>query len=546
MIFQPTNIIPDEVNGSGCVDLSHDVTFSWQVNGDSAMNAYKIDFYQNDASSTAVASTGKVDLTTPFWGRDASGNIQRFEVNITSATLSTYTLTNGHEYKFLITQYWGTNNSVTQLTASVFIGRDAPELDIDSFNTPVATKEATFTATYTQTQGDAINSIRWMIAEEGYENEFLLDTGNIVGTGLLSVTYDGFFTGVRYGIRCIVTTQNDMVADTGWEYFDVSYQIDTSTGIATACQLANENAVFIEWDQIEDAHGYSVMRQTAGQHRLKKIADVDSTVGQIRDYSAKSGETYIYYIYPEGQTTYMTGPQVTSEVTIKYWFWAIIEAEQEPDGSYYVLSSHYFRFGDGGIKEADISNNNLPTILKNFTRYPTRQPVSSNYRTGSITGYVGTIGIGRVYSDKVADVDALMELSNTENYLFLTDPKGHFLAIQSNGEITAKTDVKKHVMPQTVTFPWIEVENADEILLVAEPGHQFYPSDEIMNTSIEIRSDGALIWTYPDDYRYGSQLSVSHGALMQDTSGSFTEATLVITENMILQATVSDEEEEQG
>ena len=111
----------------------------------------------------------------------------------------------------MITQWWDSENSVTQLTASVFVTRDAPQLAINSFIIPVTTKSQTFEASYYQAQGDAINSVRWMVAEAADESNPLLDTGDIEGTGILRVAYDGFFTGIRYAVRCIVTTQYNIV-----------------------------------------------------------------------------------------------------------------------------------------------------------------------------------------------------------------------------------------------------------------------------------------------------------------------------------------------
>lgn len=541
MLFQPTNIVPDEVNGSGCVDLTENLAISWQVNGDSAMTAYQITIFANDAVSTQLYTTGQVTLDSPFWGRNASGEIQRYTATILYSALAGAGIQNGNEYKFLITQYWGAN-SVTQLTASVFTARANPIVTIDNVTATITTKSYTFTGTYYQAQDDAINSIRWIIAETGYEDDPLLDTGNIYGTGILQVSYDGFFTGVNYGIRCIVTTQHDISADTGWITFDVDYSLESPVGTASACQLSFTNAIFIEWTKIPSAYGYSIMRQKTGENQLKKIADTDATVGQIRDYSAKSNETYKYYIYPIGQVNYITGPLITNEVAVKYWFWSLMEAELEADGSYFVHSAHYFKYGDGGVKEGDISNNNTPTLLKNFTPYPTRQAVSSNYKTGSVSGYIGSIDATKNYTDTVKEVDAVMALSNTTNTLFLSDPKGHFLMVQTNGEVTAKTDIKKLPMPQTVTVPWVEVADASNILLVSEPGHLFYPTDAIINTSVYIdTTTGALMWRTPDNYTLGSTLSLVDGELVQTVSGSFTDATMSIDSNMMLNALVPDE-----
>ena len=528
MLFQPTNIVPDEVNGEGCVDITENLDVSWQVNGDSPLVAYKIDIYENTASSTLLYSTGKESLSEPFWGRDASGDIQRFNATISSSYLSTAGLSNGNEYKLLITQWWDSTHSVVQLTASIFITRSAPVIAINSFNIPVTTKSQTFGASYYQAEGDSINSVRWMIAEANDEANPLLDTGNIEGTGILKVTYDGFFTGITYAVRCTVTTQNYVVADTGWVEFAVEYSIEDASGTATACQLSYTNAVFIQWDKVINAYGYSIMRQKVGETRLRKVVDVGNTVGQIRDYEAQSNESYIYYVYPIGQVSYLSGPMVTEQVNVRFWFWTILEAEETSKNEFTVIAAHYFKYADGGVKEGEISNNNSPTISPNFTRYPTRQGMTANYKTGSVSGYIGTITEGsHEYVDTVNEVDKVMALSTSENTLFLVDPKGHFLRIHTNGAITSQTQVEKNAMPQYVTVPWVEVGSAEEITLTSTPEETFYPVDNIRFTSLMIDiATGALLWTVPNNYSNGSVLSLRDGALVQSTDGSFTEATM--------------------
>lgn len=531
MLFQPTNIVPDEVNGQGCVDITEDLNVSWQVNGDSPMVAYQIDIYDNDATSTQLFTTDKISLDETFWGRDENGDIQRFEATIDTADLTSAGLQNGHEYKLLITQWWDSTHYVTQLTASVFITRSTPQVAINNFSTPLTTKSYTFGASYYQTEGDAINSIRWMVAEADDESEPLLDTGEIEGTGILKVSYDGFFTGITYAVRCIITTQYNITADTGWVEFDVEYSLETTSGTATACQLSYTNAVFVQWDRIPNAYGYSVMRQKVGETRLTKVVDVDNTVGQIRDYEAQSNQSYIYYVYPVGQVSFLSGPMVTGTVNVRFWFWTILEAEEVSKGVYTVIGAHYFRYADGGVKEGAITNNNTPSITKNFTKYPTRQGMTANYKSGTLTGYIGSITADtHEYTDTVEEVDNVMALSVSKNTLFLIDPKGHFLKIHTNGAITSQTQVEKNTMPQSVTVPWVEVGSAEGITVTSTPEDTFYPSDNIIFTTLSIDIEtGALIWQTPSGYTNGSTLSLnSDGQLVQTAVGSFTVAEMAL------------------
>lgn len=241
MLYQPTNIYPSMTGslGNGVVDAAKDLPVTWQVNGNSAMVAYQITIYRNNAASTQVYTTGKQTQGCPFYGVDAAGNVQFFSYTIAAAALSGAGITNGGEYKLVIKQWWGSTDSqsVTQTSASAFITRAAPVLAVTAFSDPLAVREYTFSADYTQAQGDSLNWVRWQFAlvDAAGEYETLRDTGKIYGTGELKFTYDGMFAGSRYAVRCSVQTQSGVEADTGWQEFAVEYTTEIIPGTLTAC-----------------------------------------------------------------------------------------------------------------------------------------------------------------------------------------------------------------------------------------------------------------------------------------------------------------------
>ena len=544
MLNQPSNITPDEINGTGTVDITQDLTVSWRVSGSSAMTDYQIVFYENNAASTQVYTTGKVTLGTPFWGVNYAGVVQYFSVVMPSATLTSAGMSNGNEYKMLITQWWGAE-SVAQLTASIFITRDIPTLVLGTVADPLTDNEATFTATYSQAQGDPIRWVRWQIAyadAEGKENPFL-DTGNIYGTGELQVSYDGFLTGTAYSVKCTVETANGVDITTDWNDFNVDYTLPSSTGDATACQVQGDAGVWVSWERNLSADGYTIMRKERNENRLIKITDVASTAGQIRDYSAKSGCAYTYYIFPTGSLAYLSEPMVTNEVAVQYWFWAIVEASSILGGEELSVERTYlFRYS---VSEGAMNNNNAPQISQNFTRFPTRQGVNANYMTGTLTGYIGTIDReAMTYSDSAAQAQAIMNLSSTTNALFLLDPKGNFRRIHTSAATSLQIDHKKWQMPQTMTVSWVEVGATNNIHPVMYPGEDYYPVDRVIFSTIGVNiSTGALEWTVPDNYSgTGSMLTLNNnGELVQDDSGSFLPATITLdSDTMVLTAEVSE------
>lgn len=530
MLNQPSNISPDEINGSGTVDLSQNVTVTWQVSGDSAMTAYKIDFYQNNATSTLLGTTGKVTLNTPFWGVNYKGQTQFFSATVAASVFSTAGMSNGNEYKFIITQWWGSgaNDFVTQATASLIEGRSAPSLSINAISSPVTTRSYSITGSYSQAQGDPIAYVRWQIATADNRANPFLDTGKIRGTGQLQVDYDGFFTDTTYSVMLTVETQMGITVSTNWVDFSVSYTVSAPQGQVQACQLRDDAGVYVHWDQMNIAEGYSVYRRESTQSVLQKIADVDATTGQLRDYSAKSGHSYIYYIFPIGLLAYLTEPMVSDPVFVQYWLWSILEAEQGADGTYHLIRSYLFRMGEGGVKEGQFSNNNVPQLLKNFTRYPTRQPETSNYLSGNVSGYIGTVDWTQGgYADTVSQSDALFALSTSQNALFLLDPKGHFLNIHTSDAISLSVKTRTVSMPQTMTIGWAEVGSTDQVSVIAAPGGEYYPVDTVISTILSINPQtGTLNWTTSDNYQNGSVLTLDQnsGALVQNANGSFTVA----------------------
>lgn len=247
MLFQPTYIQPSEQwgIGNGTIDATQDLVVKWQVNGNSAMTAYRITIYDNDVNSTQKYTTGKITNNCPFYPIKYDGSIELFSHTITSAQLSTSGITNGNNYKIVITQWWSANDYVTQSSASIFNTRNMPTLTINTIPSPVTQRAYSFTANYSQTQGDALNWARWQIVDAN--DNIILDTQNIYGTSQLQCDYDGFFTGQTYKIKCTIQTESGIEVSTGWVTFTVSYQTaELASGLQADC-TADKSCVSLDW-----------------------------------------------------------------------------------------------------------------------------------------------------------------------------------------------------------------------------------------------------------------------------------------------------------
>lgn len=242
MLNQPTNVYPSTLSGNGTIDATKDLYVSWRVSGDSPLSGYEIKIYQNDTNSTLKYDTGTISLATPFWGISASGEVQYFTANvITASTIADAGIVNGYAngYKLEITQWWDKNDTskyIVQTSPSAFITRATPTLSIaiPTIGT-VPSRTYTFSATYSQAQGDGIKWVQWVL--KNYDTgELIKDTGPIFGTGLLSFTYDGFFVDERYTLTCTVETENGVGVsqtkqlDCRYDTLEASGLIDVSCG----------------------------------------------------------------------------------------------------------------------------------------------------------------------------------------------------------------------------------------------------------------------------------------------------------------------------
>ena len=120
MLYQPSNITPSSLEFlQSTVAAADPFSVSWQVNGQSPMVAFQIDFYLNDTVSSYVGSTGVISAVTVddpegFYGTDEKGNYRYFQYAPPSTTFGTFGLADGNDYKLKITQFYGSSTEVNR------------------------------------------------------------------------------------------------------------------------------------------------------------------------------------------------------------------------------------------------------------------------------------------------------------------------------------------------------------------------------------------------------------------------------------------------
>lgn len=493
MLFQPTNILPDTRSGIGfgVVDATNSadnrMQVSWQVNGDyPVMTAFRIIIYQNNAASTQLYDTGKLTAGCPFYGRDASGEIAFFSYSIAASALASAGITNGNEYKYTIRQYYmenGAETSILQSSASVFVTRAAPTF---TMTTPsVTTAEYTFTWNFSQAQGDTVEWIRYQIqVVDGSNTEMIYDSGSIYGAAVYECTYSGFIAGKYYSVRALGQTSSGVPIETDWVQFAPTSSSTAPSGSVTASCTAGLDAIFVSWDGVSTGQSqdeWVLYRQQEGKLALQKIGEFPISQTSVYDFGAASGQgPYTYLLFqakagdpsatPATKTTYLSGAVESNEVAPTRYYWALLDCEEEQAGVYRVKQEYDFK---NNLDSGTVSNNNSPNVLQNFTAFPAVQLSPANYKSGTLSALIGKANMGNYVQDTLALREALLGLSTTQNELFLKSSKGDVMTIKINGAISFSVVDTATAQPQSVSVPWIEIDDTP-VSIVAYPGDPIF------------------------------------------------------------------------
>lgn len=487
MLFQATNIIPDTRTGIGfgVIDTTQGMQVSWQVNGDyPVMTAFRIIIYANDTASTQLYDTGRLTTGCPFSGRDAKGEIRFFAYSIAAATLSTAGISNGNEYKYTITQYYmegGAETSITQSSASVFITRSAPSFTMTSPN--VTTAEYTFTWSYSQAQRDTVEWLRYQLRLIGTNlTTMIYDSGNVYGLSVYQFTYSGLINGQQYEVRALGQTSSGVQMSTPWTAFIPNYTVTFVGGIVMPRVAPKYNAIQVSWPGATTTTGqdsWVLYRKQGTNTAMQKIGEFPTTTRIVYDFGAGNGQgPFSYYLFaavaanpsatPPTPTQYLSYAIVSQKVWPKSYCWSLLDTVEDADGAFRVVQEFDFKLN---LDSGSMSNNNSPNVLHNFTTMPTVQSAPSNYKSGSLTSLLGSASAGEYEGDTMALRNALMALSTTNDTLFLKSSKGDVLTVRINGPITAAMVDVVSKQPQTVSVPWVEVDDtpANIIAYVNDP-----------------------------------------------------------------------------
>lgn len=254
-LFQPTNCSPSLLGplGSGTVDAGtsgsrNPITFSWQVNGNEPMTAFRIQIYRNYSSGQQIYDSGKLTTNCPFNGTDGKGNPVLFTYTLSAADS---TLANNLQFKWIVTQWWGDSsdaNSIVQTSASAFNTQAAPTVTISDHTTADYGRTGTWTATYT---GGPLMWVRWQLYTWENNESYLIDDTGEIATITLSYTYSGIDYSHSYSLVCTIQDTYGVQA-TANGFYAQSIPTKPWLGEVQACRREDMGGTLVKWSRVLD------------------------------------------------------------------------------------------------------------------------------------------------------------------------------------------------------------------------------------------------------------------------------------------------------
>ena len=198
---------------------------------------------------------------------------------------------------------------------------------------------------------------------------------------------------------------------------------------------------------------------------LTKLYTLPFDDTKIKDFGLRSMADSKYRLYYLSSTTgaYSSAAE-TDQLCKRFASYYLIEATEDADNANVFHALKVWRFGNN-YNGGGVQNGNAPNFLTNFTRYPLRQGTSVSPKSGSLTALLSNFGANG-YEDTATQMDALYELSLSQNHIFLKDTKGNLYEVHTSAPITMTIDTASRVQEVSVTVPWQEVADASDAVII--------------------------------------------------------------------------------
>lgn len=281
--------------------------------------------------------------------------------------------------------------------------------------------------------------------------------------------------------------------------------ISSDSAIAYYMLVNFSNSDLNGYNESSLVSGFRIYRTAADSTSttLTLVAKLPSTVTQFKDYSIVSRTEYTYYLYAyDVYDAFMAYVELETALCRTFPGETLLATEyNEDDESYHVVKEYQFNCN---VDEISISNNYSASFEKNFTQYPTLFRSTTNYVSGELKAYIGSVSTssGR-YSDSVSLMKELNALATEDYTYFVKTTKGNIWMVAIGSAIQQTIARGSYEMPVSVSLPYTEIGDASDVAIIMTPEDSAWGETdyEVLNVSLSVDADtGELTVVYPASY----------------------------------------------
>lgn len=265
-MYNPNNLSPSGT----AIDADITNLLSWESNG-TPQTDFQVFIYNNTTGLLIYDST-----------KTSSSNEY--------LTLTSSTLTNGTEYKWIV-QTWSGTTTVTS-DYEFFIASSTPEvsfIDPSSFPDTLSTQDYTFILNYTQDEDTPLKKYKFILYDE--TDTELLDSDWIYNFDL-SYEFTGMVNFNTYKIEGIVVSQYDIEETTGLQEIFISYNVpDNIPNIILTPNNVN-GSIVITWDDLKQVIPTTSGYYTYIEGKFNQGLQLDTS--SIIEYSETFDDNYTF------------------------------------------------------------------------------------------------------------------------------------------------------------------------------------------------------------------------------------------------------------
>jgi hypothetical protein len=163
-------------------------------------------------------------------------------------------------------------------------------------------------------------------------------------------------------------------------------------------------------------------------------------------------------------------------------------------------------------------------MMQNFTPYPTVQKTSMNYRSGTLTAFIGKVENDR-YQDNIDMMAELYALSTSGLTKFLKTRKGQILRIETSAPVVMNIGDKYAQQPAKISLPWVEVGDAKDANILGTSAYGALP--RFFADVVEM----SLYMTYSEKSDIGKDsFRIENGYMYAENTGIYEPGSFSINE----------------